>query len=117
MNSSLNWINSQGLLSMMVIFPAPTFLLPSQDITAPTPDGEPSKEFLAFGSSFAHGDQTSHCRKLLTCGKTFSGGAAMVAERETTKSSGRPAMTTMKMMAMNARAKRMGSMDFLSFGF
>jgi hypothetical protein len=42
---------------------SPTLLLPNQVKMAPVPDGNPSKEFFAAGSSFAHGDQASHLWK------------------------------------------------------
>src|SRR4051812_25996197 len=70
-----------GLLSRMVILPAPTLLLPDQLYEAPGPEGGPSKVMVAFGSSLAQGDHASQLRSVLTCSNTTAGGAAMVAER------------------------------------
>src|SRR6266850_6300066 len=72
---------SFGLLSVMVIVPAPTLSLPDQWNTAPGPAGGPSNVTLALGSSFAQGDQSSHWRRSLTCGKIAAAGAAIVVER------------------------------------
>lgn len=51
---------SLGLLAVIFIEPSPTSLLPDHENFAPTPEAGPSKEFFAFGSSFAHGDQSLH---------------------------------------------------------
>src|SRR5262249_13309596 len=46
-----------GLLSVIVMVPAPTLSLPSHRKEAPGPDCGPENVTLAFGSSFAQGDQ------------------------------------------------------------
>ena len=56
--SSLIWISSWGRLSVIVMLPSPTSSLPAQRKIAPVPSEGPSNEFLAAGSSFAHGDQS-----------------------------------------------------------
>src|SRR5687767_14702549 len=76
------------------MLPSPTSLLPTQLNLASLPDEGSLKVFLAFGSSFAHGDQASHLRKSFTCRKMADGGAAIVAERLTAYSAGRIATTT-----------------------
>src|SRR6185503_20766159 len=78
----------------MVMRPLPTSLFPSHAIAAPRPAGGPSKVFFAFGSSLAHGDQASHLRSSLTCGKTALGGAEIVADRVTRNCEGCIATTT-----------------------
>src|SRR3954470_22915244 len=54
---------SFGTLSVIVILPAPTSLLPSHVNLAPSPLVGPSKVDLALGSILAHGDQASHLWK------------------------------------------------------
>src|SRR5258708_4924028 len=80
------------------MLPTPTSLLPDQWNLASFPAAEPSNEFLAFGSSFAQGDQASQLWKSLTCAKTSGAGAANVTDRSTRKSAGciatTPANTT-----------------------
>ena len=72
---------SFGLLSVIVIVPAPTLSLPSHLNDAPGPDCGPENVTLAFGSSFAQGDQSSHWRRSFTCGKIFAAGAQITVER------------------------------------
>src|SRR4051812_11235362 len=72
---------SFGLLSVMVMVPAPTLSLPDQWNIAPEPAAGPSNETLAFKSSFAQGDQSSHWRRSLTCGKISAADVAIVVER------------------------------------
>ena len=70
-----------GLLSVMVIVPAPTLSLPSQRNEAPGPACGPENVTLAFGSSFAQGDQFSHLRRSFTCANTAARGAAITVWR------------------------------------
>ena len=70
-----------GLLSVMVIVPAPTLSLPSQLNDAPGPDCGPENVTLAFGSSFAQGDQSSHFFRSFTCANTAAAGAAITVWR------------------------------------
>jgi hypothetical protein len=70
-----------GWLSMMVILPWPTLLLPDHAMDAPRPSAAPENVGVAFGSSLAHGDHASHLCRSLTCGKTFSGDAEIFNER------------------------------------
>src|SRR5919204_2193409 len=58
--SSLILMRSAGRLSVTVMRPSPTLLLPAQAKTAPSPADAPSKVVLALGSSFAQGDHASH---------------------------------------------------------
>src|SRR3990172_6192094 len=58
--SSLILIRSLGRLSVIVMLPSPTSLLPDHLKIAPVPAAGASNEFLAAGSSFAHGDHASH---------------------------------------------------------
>ena len=48
-NCRLNLMKPSGLLSIMVIVPAPTLLFPAHRIIAPVPAWEPSNEYLAAG--------------------------------------------------------------------
>ena len=48
------------LLSVMVMVPTPTSLLPLHENFAPDPSTGPSKATLQFGSIFAHGDHSCH---------------------------------------------------------
>src|SRR5882724_6441202 len=73
-NSSFTRTSSFGLLSMIVWRPAPTSLLPSQALTAPTPLAGPSKVYFAAGSSFTHGDQTWDLWRSLTWANTSAAG-------------------------------------------
>src|SRR6266478_9809244 len=93
-NSSLILTSSLGRLSVIVMRPSPTLLLPDHAKTAPSPAGAPSNAFFAAGSSFAHGDQASQLWKSLTCATTAGAGAAMVALRSTRNSDGRKVTIT-----------------------
>src|SRR5262249_47947203 len=95
-NSSLIAIESGRWLSVSVIFPSPTSSLPDHLKMAPVPEEGPSNEFLAFGSSFAQGDQASQLWKSLTCLKTSAGGAEIVVARTIRKSAGCTATTPAK---------------------
>jgi len=97
-NSSLKLIKASGRLSMIVMLPWPTLLLPAHLIMAPVPDAGPSKEFLASGSSFAHGDHASHFCNSFTWAKTAEAGAVIVVVRVTRKSDGCIAAVIRKMM-------------------
>src|SRR3954471_21714566 len=66
---------SLGTLSVIVMFPAPMFLLPSQAHLAPSPPGGPSNVDFALGSILAQGDQASHLWKSLSWAKTAEGAA------------------------------------------
>jgi hypothetical protein len=57
--------------------PAPTLSLPSQRNEAPGPARGPEKVTLAFGSSFAQGDQFSHFCRSFTWANTAAAGAAI----------------------------------------
>src|ERR1043165_4202789 len=70
-----------GLLSVIVIVPAPTLSLPSQRNDAPTPACGPENVTCAAGSIFAHGDQSSHFRRSFTRANTAAAGAAMTVWR------------------------------------
>src|SRR3954454_18770118 len=83
---------SFGTLSVIVMFPAPTFLLPSQANLAPSPLVGPSNVDFALGSILAQGDQASQLWKLFNCAKTADGDADIVLERVTVKAAGREAM-------------------------
>src|SRR4051812_36492236 len=72
---------SFGLLSVMVMVPAPILSLPSHLNDAPGPAAGPSNVTFAFGSSLAQGDQPSHWRRSFTCAKTRAAGAAIAVER------------------------------------
>src|SRR6476469_1106267 len=74
-------MRSFGLLSVMVIVPAPTLSLPSQANAAPGPDCGPENVTLAFGSSFAHGDHSSHFFRSFTCSNMRAAGAAITVVR------------------------------------
>src|SRR5262249_45036309 len=87
-NSSLIRISSFGLLSVLVTRPPPPFLLRAHAKAAPLPAGAPSNEFLAAGSSLAHGAHISQLWKSLTCANTAAGGAAMTALRSIRNSDG-----------------------------
>ena len=87
-NSSLIRTSSFGRLSVIVMRPSPTLLLPAHAKTAPVPAGAPSKVFRAAGSSLAHGDHASHLWKSFTWANTAAGGAAMVAVRVIRNSEG-----------------------------
>src|SRR6476659_10896622 len=63
-----------GLLSVMVMVPAPILSLPSHLNDAPAPACGPENVTLAFGSSFAQGDQSSHLRRSFTCTNTAAAG-------------------------------------------
>src|SRR6185503_19933786 len=107
-----------GRLSVMVILPSPTSLLPAQLIAAPFPAGGPSKEFFAFESSFIHGDQASHFFSSFTCGKMATAGARIVAERETWKSPGCKATMTRNTTIIAAMERRMiFNLGFLDMSF
>src|ERR1043165_1463310 len=106
MNSSRMRMWSFGMLSVIVMLPAPTSLLPSQANLAPLPLVAPSNVDLAFGSIFAQGDQASHLWKSFTWLKTAAGVADIVAERDTLNSDGRVAMK----MASRARTTTMPRM-------
>src|SRR6267142_2007157 len=93
-NSSLILTSSLGRLSVIVMRPSPTLLLPAQEKAAPLPAGAPSNEFLAVGSSFAHGDQASQLWKSVTCANTAGAGGAMVARRSMRNSDGCIATST-----------------------
>src|SRR5436305_1929377 len=99
-------ISSLGLLSVMVMLPSPTSLLPDQRKRAPLPDVGPSKEFWQFGSIFVQGDQGSQRWKSLTSAKTAAGGAAIVADRATWKSAGCTATTMARMPISATRPSR-----------
>src|SRR5262245_12831454 len=49
-----------GRLSVMVIRPSPTWLLPDQAYTAPGPAGAPECSRFMAGSFFSHGDHSGH---------------------------------------------------------
>src|SRR5438093_10462820 len=87
-NSSLILTSSLGRLSVIVMRPSPTLLLPAHANIAPWPAGAPSNEFFAAGSSFAHGDQACQLWKSLTCANTAGAGAAMVVLRSIRNSDG-----------------------------
>src|SRR6266850_2241265 len=69
-NSSLIRTSSFGRLSVIVMRPSPTLLLPAHAKTAPVPAAAPSKVFRAAGSSLAHGDHASHLWKSFTWANT-----------------------------------------------
>src|SRR5215467_5910336 len=89
-------MNSLGRLSVIVMRPSPTFLLPAQAKAAPVPARGPSNVCFAAGSSFAHGDHASQLWRSFTWAKTTGAGAATTAERSTRKSEGRVATITQK---------------------
>ena len=72
---------SFGLLSVIVIVPAPTLSLPSHLNEAPGPDCGPENVTLAFGSSFAQGDQSSHSAQVVHVREDGAAGAAITVER------------------------------------
>src|SRR5262245_6827653 len=76
-------ISSFGRLSVMVMRPSPTLLLPDHAETAPTPAAGPLKVYFAAGSSFAQGFHVWNLRKSLTWANRATGGAAMRAVRVT----------------------------------
>src|SRR5258708_7402719 len=82
-------MTSFGRLSVIVMLPSPTFILPAQLILAPAPTDGPSNVLLAAGSNFAQGDQASHLCRSFTCANTMAGGADIVAMRVTLNSDGR----------------------------
>src|SRR5262249_17074019 len=91
MNSRWMVTLSGGRLSVIVMRPSPTRLLPDQAYTAPGPAGAPETSFFIAGSSFSHGDHSGHLRKSFTYSCTTAGGAAMIREREIVNSEGRVA--------------------------
>src|SRR5258708_1623942 len=103
--------NSLGRLSISVMVPSPTSLLPDHLKMAPVPSDGPSKEFLAAGSSFAQGDQACQLWKSFTCANTSDGGAEIVAVRVTRNSAGCMATTTTNTTTIAASARRV----FLNF--
>src|SRR6185437_7371972 len=96
-----------GWVSVMVMRPSPTLLLPDQAMDEPGPDSGPLKVLLAFGSIFAHGDQASHLRNVFTLSNTTSAGAAMRPVRATRKSDGRVATKAMNNPTITTIAIRM----------
>lgn len=117
-NSNLNLMKPSGWLSIIVMLPTPTLLFPDQCMIAPVPVWGPSKVFVASGSSFAQGDQASHCFRSLTRTKMVAAGAAIFSERLIRKSEGcratiirsNPIATTMRIRMIlnitNAPGKR-----------
>jgi hypothetical protein len=87
-------IISHGLLSVIVVFPAPTWLFPDHWYSAPTPSGGPAYVFLIFGSYLSQGDHFGQCRKSFTSGKIADGSAAIDIERVTRNGPGRLEMNT-----------------------
>src|SRR5688500_20256953 len=86
--------NSPGWLSVSVMRPSPTSLLPTHEYTEPGPAAGPSYERFSAGSFFSQGDQPRHLRKSFTCSNTVSGGAPIVADRTMRNFAGRIGTTT-----------------------
>src|SRR5271165_5080022 len=93
-NSSLIFTNSPGRLSVMVILPSPTWLLPVHVYIAPTPEGAPSQVCFIAGSIFPHGFHAVQLWKSFTCANATPGGAAIAPLRKIRNSEGCSAMTT-----------------------
>src|SRR5687767_10145217 len=115
-NSSLMRTNSPGWLSVSVMRPSPTSLLPTHEYIAPGPAAGPSYDRFSAGSFFSHGDQARHLRKSFTCSNTASGGAPIVAERTMRNFDGRIATTTRNSTTTTASPMRM-ILNMVTFSF
>src|SRR5690349_21142544 len=81
-------MRSGGLLSTIVMRPAPTRRLPAHSYTAPRPAAAPAYVCFMAGSSAAHGLHAVQLRKSLTWAKTAAADAEMHPDRVTRNSEG-----------------------------
>src|SRR2546428_1089949 len=88
MKSSLITNFEGGDVSVISMRPLPTLWFPSHSYTAPLPCAAPLWVLFIAGSIFSQGDQAPQLCKSLMSGKSFSGGALMLADRWTRNVSG-----------------------------
>jgi len=105
---------SPGRPSRDGIFPAPIFLFPDHNITRADAGISAFKRVLRIQVELGPRRPRIPFVRSLTCGKTFSGGAEIFAERVTLNSSGCSGDDDDEQMAMNARARRIAAINFLS---
>src|SRR5450432_2952770 len=106
MNSSRSARRSGGCWSVMVIFPLPTFLFPSQAYDAPTPDVVAVNVLCMSASRLSQGDHWPQVFRSPTVANTVAAVAPTSSDRSTWSASGRVAITTSKATTATARTNK-----------